>query len=418
MMQSLCRLAALLALSCAAAGAFTACQDADAGRASHAAASSTSTSSVPPAPATITRGAYLATLGNCAGCHTAPGGASYAGGTPITTPFGTVYATNLTPDPDTGLGRWTADDFWRALHHGRSRDGRRLLPAFPYTSYTQVRREDSDALFAYLQSLPAVKQANRAQDLRFPYNTPLAIAAWQALYFHPADPPPAQLDTTPVGRGAYLVNGLGHCTACHAPRNRWGAPSKEPSGGEMPGEPWFAPSLHPSQSPPRPPDELAQLLRSGRTDRATVSGPMAAVVFQSLQHWTDADLQAVAAYLGSLEPVAPAAPELADPAVLQAGGKVYAARCADCHGPGGEGRPGRYPALAGNATVQHPNARNLVQLMRHGSFGPSTRDNPLPHSMPHQGLSNADMAAVASFVRQSWGNRAPAVTEIEVMHLQ
>lgn len=161
-----------------------------------------------------------------------------------------------------------------------------------------------------------------------------------------------------------------------------------------------------------------QLLRRGSTDKASVSGPMASVVFQSTQHWTDADLRATAAYLGSLPPMEPEQPAPADKALLQQGARIYAATCADCHGSRGEGRPGIYPALAGNATVQHPTARNLVQLMRHGSFGPSTQANPLPYSMPHQGLSNADMAAVASFVRQSWGNRASAVSEIEVMHLQ
>ncbi|WP_284617154.1 c-type cytochrome [Aquabacterium humicola] len=379
------------------------------------------TQATPPAatPQQIAHGAYLATLGNCAGCHTMPGGAAYAGGRGLATPFGMVYAGNLTPDAATGLGRWSAEDFWRALHHGRSRDGRRLLPAFPYTAFTQVRREDSDALFAYLRSLPPVNRTNTAHALRFPYDTPAAIAVWQWLFFTPGTPPPAAADADPVARGAYLVNGLGHCAACHAPRNVLGASSAAPAGGDILGQPWYAPSLHPSAGRRASADELVQLLRSGRNALDSATGPMAAVIFRSTQHWKDADLQAVAAYLTRLQPQpADDPPEPASPAQLLRGGELYGRHCADCHGQRGEGRAGAYPPLAGNATVQQPGARNLVQLMRHGSFAPATAANPQPYSMPHAGLDTRDMAAVASYVRQSWGNRASAVDEIDVLKLQ
>jgi mono/diheme cytochrome c family protein len=408
-------------LAALAALAALACTDLDAGAQATRPQASAGGSTMPAAQASsdlVARGAYLAILGNCAGCHTAPGEAAYAGGAGVATPFGTVYPGNLTPDVGTGLGRWQADDFWQALHHGRSRDGRRLLPAFPYTSYTHVRREDSDALFAYLQSLPAVSQANRPHALRFPYNSQAAIALWQWLHFSPATPPPASSDADPVARGAYLVQGLGHCAACHAPRNALGAPATDARGADMPGHAWYAPTLHPTLEQPATVEELVQLLGSGRSRRATVSGPMASVVFRSMQHWTDADLRATARYLSRLAPETIGIIEAAGEAALRRGAQVYDRRCADCHGAQGEGRAGAYPALAGNATVQQPGARNMVRLMRLGSFGPATSGNPLPHSMPHQGLSHADMAAVASFVRQSWGNRASAITEIEVMNLQ
>lgn len=420
MMRSLLEPLTFVASVVALAACLSACQETNLPSEAVVSPASATTRALPTEGSAeiLSRGAYLATVGNCSGCHTAPGGAPYAGGKGLPTPFGTVYPGNLTRDAQTGLGTWTADDFWQALHHGRSRGGRRLLPAFPYTSYTNVRREDSDALFAYLQSLPAVKQPNKPHGLRFPYNTAVAMAVWQWLYFRPADPAPASLDSNPVSRGAYLVNGLGHCAACHAARNALGAPDSDARGGEMPGEPWFAPTLHPSSNKPTATGDIVQLLRSGLTDHASVSGPMAAVVFQSTQHWTDADLRATAAYLSSLPPAQAQQPEAADDRQLRTGEKVYADNCADCHGKQGEGRPSTYPALAGNSTVQHPSARNIVQLMRHGSFGPSTRTNPLPYSMPHQGLSNAEMAAVATYVRQSWGNRASAISEIDVMHLQ
>lgn len=371
----------------------------------------------------VERGRALAVLGNCAGCHTARGGADYAGGVPLATPFGVAYAGNLTPDDTTGLGRWNADDFWQALHHGRSRDGRALVPAFPYTSYTHVTREDSDALFAFLRSLPAVQQANRPHELRFPYGTPLALAAWQWVYFDAADldaEAAARRAMTPrQARGAYLAQGLGHCAACHAARNAFGAPAPHATGGEMPMQDWFAPSLHPTSGQALSADEIVALLKTGQTMRSTALGPMAGVVFQSTQHWDDADLHAVADHLATLPPAAPAAPAASAPApVMEAGRRVYVDRCAECHGDNGEGVPGAYPALAGNPGVQQPSARNLVKVLRHGGFAPVTAGQPRPYGMPPQMLSDVESAAVLSFVRQSWGHRASAVTELDVLKLR
>ena len=379
----------------------------------------------------VEQGRELALIGNCAGCHTARGGKAYAGGDALPTPFGTAYAGNLTPDDTTGLGRWTADDFWAALHHGRGRDGRALVPAFPYTSYTHVTRAHSDALWAYLRSLAPVQQPKRPHALRFPYGTQLALRAWQWLFFSPADPlaeAQARSALTPSQtRGAYWVQGLGHCGACHAPRNALGAPGAQLTGGEMPQQGWYAPSLHRVASQALGTaanlEEQMRLLKTGQTAHAAALGPMAGVVAQSTQHWPDNELRAVVDYLQTLPPqpgAAPAPP--ASPAVLQAGQRIYEDRCADCHGKTGQGAAGAgsavYPALAGNATVLHPNPRNLVQVLRHGGFAPTTAGQPRPYGMPPMMLSDADTAAVLTYIRQSWGQRAAAVSELDVLRLR
>jgi mono/diheme cytochrome c family protein len=405
------------------------------------------TSPAAPAPADVEQGAYLALLGNCAGCHTAPGGAAYAGGRAIPTPFGAVYAGNLTPDDTTGLGRWTADSFWRALHEGRSHDGRRLIPAFPYTAYTQVTRPDSDRLFAYLRSLPPVRQAPPPHDIRFPFGTQPALAVWQWLYFRPgtapasaavsatrstpAPQPTAAGATAPLdamARGAYLVNALGHCAECHAPRNRWGALGTAMTGGVMPGQNWYAPSLHPVAEGPGAQvtaQDLVDMLRSGGHRHGSASGPMAGVVFRSTQFWSEADLQAVAAHLTAL-PAQPALPtpqtRSSGPVVAAAGAalgqRLYADRCAECHGDQGQGVPGRYAPLAGNPSVTQPDIRNLVQMLQHGGFAPATRAQPRPFGMPPQDLSVAETTAVLNHLRQSWGHRAPAVDDVDVVQVR
>lgn len=374
-------------------------------------------------PQAVARGAYLALLGNCAGCHTARGGAPYAGGRPLLTPFGTVYAGNLTPDDGTGLGRWSADDFWRALHFGRSRDGRALLPAFPYTEFTRVRREDSDALWAFLRSLPAVPQARPAHDLRFPYGSALALAAWRGLFFRPGTMADDPARSTEWNRGAYLVRGPGHCASCHAPRNALGAAAQEMTGGTMPDGRWTAPPLPDAADPA---DEAVarrhriDLLKTGRSAVGSAGGPMAEVVFRSTQHWRDDDLAAVATYLGSLPRTRTFEGRLATaPAVLAERGRaLYGKRCADCHGAQGEGVPFVYPPLAGNPSVRQGDARNLLRLLDQGSYAPATAGNPRPYSMPAQALSDADAAAVLTYIRQAWGNGAGALSEVNVLKMR
>jgi mono/diheme cytochrome c family protein len=380
-------------------------------------------------PEQIARGAYLARAGNCMTCHTARGGTPYAGGRSIATPFGTVHAGNLTPDADTGLGRWNAAHFWRALHHGRSRDGRLLYPAFPYTSFTQVSRADSDALFAYLQSLPPVRQASATHTLRWPYNSQAALAVWRALYFSPGAYLPDATRPAEWNRGAYLVRGLGHCAACHTTRNALGGPDDplDLSGGLIPVQNWYAPSLA-SASEAGVAEwaaaDVVRLLQTGISPHAGVSGPMAEVVQHSTQHLTEADLSAMAVYLKAL-PQTPAPAKAVEPAtaasaVAMRGAKVYEQHCAQCHGDRGEGVPGAYPALAGNRAVTLPHTANLVQVLLHGGYPPATAGNPRPYGMPPYVLTldDRDIAAVLTYVRGSWGNTAPEVTELAVNRMR
>ena len=381
----------------------------------------------PATPAQVARGAYLALAGNCAGCHTARGGAPYAGGRGIETPFGTVYAGNLTPDVQTGLGGWTRADFWRALHHGRSRDGRLLVPAFPYPNYTQVTRDDADALFAWLQSLPPVQRPRPPHGLRFPYDTQAALAVWRALFFRAGEFVPDPTKDAVWNRGAYLVAGLGHCAACHAPRNAFGATTDSPAlgGGLIPMQKWYAPSL----ASPReagvadwPQAEVVQLLKTGSTERGRVLGPMAEVVLRSTQHLADDDLQALATYLRSLPPrVLPAQRgDAADAATLAAGRQLYEKHCEECHGKAGKGAAGAYAALAGNRVVTMDSPANLVRIIVGGGFAPATAGHPRPYGMPPFGhvLSDAEIAALASWLRRAWGHEAPAVGPLLVQALR
>lgn len=384
-------------------------------------------------PQLVAQGALLARAGNCAACHTTRGGAPLAGGRAILTPFGAVYGGNLTPDRATGLGAWSADDFWRALHHGESRDGRWLSPAFPYPNFTRVSRSDSDALYAYLRSVPPVVQANKPSELRFPFNTQLALGVWRLFFFSTGEFQPDAVQSAEWNRGAYLVSGLGHCSACHAPRNALGAGSQDLlalGGGELPLQRWWAPSLrspHEAGVADWPLGDVVALLRDGVSPQATVMGPMAEVVAGSTQHLPEADLRAMATFLKAL-PQDRAAPPAAEPAnalTLKLGREVYGQHCADCHGEQGQGVPlsGRtgpgaplaYPALAGNRAVTQASPLNALRMVLVGGYAPSTAGNPRPWGMPPLGptLSDTEVAAVVSYIRQSWGHSASAATVLQ-----
>ena len=389
----------------------------------------------------LEHGAYLARIGNCALCHTAPGGAPFAGGRAIETPFGAVVSTNITPDPTQGVGQWSADDFWRALHYGKSRDGRRLSPAFPYTSYTRVSRADADALFAYLQTATPSARANSASPLAWPFNTQAALAVWRALYFWPQTRPSSSLDLNGsqvamggggvnaadalgLERGQYLVHGLGHCTECHGKRSLLGGlvGGNELAGAVLPGVPWYAPSLHDtSQAGATSVADTVALLQTGASGGRFVGGPMAEVVLHGTQHLTDADAQAIGLYLQQVvRPTAPAAPHAlmanADPRAA----KLYEDQCADCHGKEGQGQAGAYPALAGNRTVLTEQPNNAVLSVLHGGFAPSTAGNPRPFGMPPflLQMDDADVAAVLTYVRSSWGNQGAPVSALQVQQIR
>lgn len=391
-----------------------------------------STPSVPPAAAPDTalvqRGAYLARLGNCAQCHTARGGADYAGGNALLTPFGRVYPGNLTPHTTTGLGAWSAGDFRRAMHQGIRPDGRVLNPAFPYTSYTRITQSDSDALFAFLRSLPAVDAPHRAHELPWPLRTQTALTAWRWLHFSEAPDSPGitEADTGPSARrGAALVQGLGHCAECHTPRNRLGGlrSSQAWSGALMPDGLWYAPALNDNTEAGVAgwdTADIATLLTHGQRRQAYVAGPMAEVVRNSTQYLNAADAESIALYLQTLAPATPAAvksPAIADTTPSSPlGAKIYENQCAQCHGKQGEGVADAYPALAGNRSVLMGNTNNLTLTVLRGGYGPSTAGKPQPHGMPpyQLSLSDAEVAAVLSFIRKSWGNAAAPVTEFDI----
>jgi mono/diheme cytochrome c family protein len=374
-----------------------------------------------PSAEQAARGAYLALAGNCAGCHTTPGGAPYAGGRGVPTPFGTVMAPNLTPDVKTGIGTWSSDDFWRALHNGRSRNGRLLYPAFPYPNYTRITRDDADAIHAYLRLVPAVEQANRPHELQFPFDQQAALAVWRALYFRPGQHRPDAQRSPEADRGAYLVEGLGHCNACHSSRNALGASTGplDLAGGLIPVQNWYAPSLTSAQEAGVAAwdmHEIVDLLKTGVSPRASVAGPMGEVVRGSTQHLSEPDLRAMAVYLKALPQTAPVANEAAPYATTGPGAKLYERHCAGCHGDAGEGVRGIYPALAGNRAVTMATTANLVHVLLEGGFPPATGGNPRPYGMPPFAtvLSVEETAQLLSFVRGSWGNRAAAVSALEV----
>ena len=392
--------------------------------------------------ARIEQGRYLALVGNCMGCHTAVGGTPYAGGRALPTPFGTFYGPNLTSDSETGLGKWSADDFWRALHNGKGPDGQLLYPAFPYATYTQVSRDDADALFAYLRSLAPVKQANRDHELAFPYDQRELVAVWRALYFRPGgDAAKAERGEGAAGtaagaaagdaqfvRGRYLVDGIGHCAECHTPRNRLGALQRNASlsGAVIPGQSWYAPPL--SGDPVTglgkwSAEDIAELLQTGISRRGSAAGPMAEAVHVGLQYVRDDDAKAMAAYLKSLPAQgldARAVGTAPSATVMETGRGLYEAQCTQCHKSSGEGVYPAWPPLAGNLSVTAPDAVNAIKLVLRGGFSPSTAGHPQPHGMPPfgQAMKDQDVAAVVSYIRNSWGNSAGGVSLSDVRRVR
>ena len=380
--------------------------------------------SQPNPQARLEQGRYLATLGNCVSCHTVQGGRPYAGGTPIVTDFGTLYGPNITPHPEAGIGAWSSDDFWRALHNGRAPDGSYLYPAFPFTEYTRMSRDDSDALYAYLMSLEPEATPSRAHTLRFPYDQRALLPFWRGLYFNAGTYTEDPQQDERWNRGRYLVEGPGHCAACHTPRNRLGASiaSEQLGGGMIDSLQWWAPALtaHPQAGLGRWEEaDIVDLLRTGSSARSTASGPMREVVSASLQHLRDDDAQAIAHYLKSLPDTPARDAGRADPVdagTMQVGSQLYTQYCVACHQAGGEGKPPAWPPLAGNVTVTAPSPRNTIRMILEGGYAAATQHDPQPHGMPPfaQVLSENDVAALATYIRNSWGNEAGPVNSLAV----
>lgn len=369
----------------------------------------------------IRQGQYLARAGDCISCHTVGANAPFSGGRALRTPFGVLYSPNITADSVTGIGNWSFDQFYQALHQGLSKDGTPLYPVFSYTSYTKVKRDDVKAIYAYLQSLPAVQAPNRQPEFGFPYNLRVMLYSWRALYFQAGEYQDDASQSAQWNRGAYLVQGLGHCNECHSTRNALGAmDQRNPlSGGHIPVEGWYAPDLSLqaggglagwSQA------DVVALLKTGLSDKGSALGPMAEVVRNSTSYLNDEDLQAIALYLASLPAVAPAPLTLSKAANYDAGKAIFANLCASCHGLDGQGKTGVYPSLVGNISVLNGGGVNAIRSVLLGGFSPTTASNPEPYSMPPfaKRLSDDKVASVINYLRQSWGNQATPISSEDV----
>jgi mono/diheme cytochrome c family protein len=370
------------------------------------------------------RGKYLVQAADCQPCHTKEGGQAWAGGRAIGTPFGTLYSANLTPDKETGIGNWTPDQFYRALHEGIDDEGHHLYPAFPYTYFTRVRREDSDAMLAYLKSLAPVKQEATRNDLTWPFSMRWLLAGWNLLFLKKDE---FKLDTAKSldwNRGAYLVEVLGHCGACHTPMNQAGAPKSDDAwrGGHI-GD-LFAPDLTSANKTGLgswSQDDIVAFLKSGRNAHANASAEMGEVVEFSTQHLTDDDLRAIAVYLKDI----PASPEQLNSeapseAQMKLGKQVFDDNCSACHQPKAEGVPNLFPPLVHSASVQQRDATMLIHVILTGTRTASTDTAPTAASMPayHWKLSDDEIAAVTTYIRNAWGNSASPVPAKDVADLR
>jgi mono/diheme cytochrome c family protein len=390
----------------------------------------------------VERGAYLALAGDCIACHTSPGGPLYAGGLPLATPIGIVYSTNITPDLETGIGRYSEAEFVRVMHEGVAKDGHRLYPAMPYPSYAKVSQEDLSALYAYfMQGISPVRQINRRTHLKWPLSVRALMAVWNGLYLKKGEFVVHPDQSSSWNRGAYLVQGLGHCGGCHTPRGVAGQEKAESEkgrkhflrGATLDG--WEASpltgtldtGLHAWSR-----NEIAEFLGTGRTARVAAFGAMAEVVAKSTQYMTDEDLMAIADYLKTLPPSdekdhgrpdsalyandAATTNALREGATGMRGAQVYLDNCNACHRSDGSGANRTFPSLIKNEAINAKDPISLIHLVLSGSAMPCTRTAPSAIAMPEFGwrLTDQELADVLSFVRGSWGNHVPGISTGEV----
>jgi mono/diheme cytochrome c family protein len=366
----------------------------------------------------IERGRYLAVLGDCAGCHTAAGGAPFAGGVALQTPFGTLVAPNITSDADTGIGNMTNDEFVAALHEGRSHDGKRLYPAMPYPAYTKMTDDDVLALRAYFATVAPVSNRVVSNQLPFPLNIRFAMVFWNGLNFTSGRYQPNPQKSAAWNRGAYIVEGPAHCGTCHTPKTLLGGDKNNAAltGATLQG--WFAPDI---TNDPRKGiggwtrDDVVQYLKTGTNKWTLASGPMAEAVSHSTSRMNDEDILAIATYLkdsGEGSVSARSEPIAASNNAMRAGAAIYKDSCAACHKDSGEGDVNLFPRLAGSALVQSDDPTTLVRVVLHGMRAVSTSGAPTAPAMPafDWRLEDAQVAAVLTYIRNNWGNAAGSVS--------
>jgi mono/diheme cytochrome c family protein len=377
-----------------------------------------------PGEDAATRGKYLTVLGDCAACHTQKNGPAFAGGRGLDSGFGTIYSSNLTPDAETGIGNWSADQFYRAMHKGIAADDSHLYPAFPYPYFTRLTRADDDAIYAYLRTIPAVHAKPPPNKLPFPLNIRGLMAIWNALYFKEGEYKPDPARSVQWNRGAYIVTGPGHCGGCHTPKNFLMADKNDQALGGGVAENWFAADLSGDARAGLggwSAADIEEYLENGRNARSTASGSMQEVVEHSTSRMSDDDRGAIATYLKSLPPAAPASPPPdPDPAALKAGEAIFADACASCHLARGEGQPRLFPPLAGNASVQSRDPTTILRLVLKGSRSPATKAMPTPLAMPafDWKLGDSQVADVVTYIRNAWGNHAAQVNPSDVGKLR
>ena len=375
--------------------------------------------------AEVQRGLYLTTVADCAACHTDPhGGQPFAGGRKIETPFGLVAAPNITPDRETGIGAWSDDDFADALQKGFGKDGHNLYPAMPYVYYTKLSRSDVDAIHDYLRTVSPVKKQVKTDLLPFPLNIRLGMRFWNALYFKEGRYKPDTTKSTQWNRGAYLVTGAEHCGACHTPKTLIGGDelSRAYQGNVIQG--WYAPNLTDDRRRGLGSwsvEEVVRYLKTGHNKFAGASGPMAEEVDHSSSRMPDDDLQAIAVYLKSKPGQNDgAAPLKANTPAMEAGNAIYNDSCASCHHRDGNGVSGLFPALKASPSVQSEKATSLMRVVLDGAKSVATQGAPTGPAMPSYNwkLQDNQVAALLTYIRNSWGNQAPAVTAGDVASMR
>ncbi len=386
-----------------------------------------------PAPVDplVQKGEYLARAGNCVSCHTRPGGEPFTGGLAFQLPsysfLGEIHSTNITPDPETGIGTWTEEQFIRAMHSGVAADGSHLLPAFPYTAFTLVADDDVKAIWAYLKTVPPVKYTPPSNGIAFAMRWPVAF--WNALFFKEGRYQADAKQSDEWNRGAYLVEGLGHCSACHTPRNLLLAERADMkyAGGTQPDlvaegkiRTWSAANLTSAASGlgPWPVEQIAKYLKLGHSTKAGIFGPMNEVIINSLQHLTEEDTKAMAVYLKSLPPLGESPTQTISDEQRTAGGALYKTHCDECHSNSGRGAFLKAPPVAASAIVQAANPASLLNVILYGAKVGAGSPSPFGawEDMPsfQSKMTDAEIATLANFLRTNWDNRGGAVSAADV----